>query len=159
MTSLYRGTAIADIRSALARSDAAGLHNNQGLKGRAREVVVSKLLDPYLGPSVETCLGVVVDCYGNSSRQIDIIVYDESVAPAREGVVPYESTLATVEVKTELTASELKKSILNARSVKALDPTFLEVQPPREKKKILSPACYVFAFSSGGEKVAEELEG
>ena len=65
---------------------------------------------------------------------------------AEEGIIPCESTLATLEIKSKLTAKELKKTIINARSVKALRPKFYEPNPTTEMKS--SILCCVFVYKS-----------
>jgi hypothetical protein len=113
-----------------------------------------------LSPNVGTCTGIIVDSSGGSSLQIDIIMYDKTLIPSlmftgEEGIVPIESVLATVEVKSTLTRDELKKSIKNAHSVKNLNANFSEVMSETPKK--YSPVCCVFSFSSNSSKPETEL--
>ena len=63
-----------------------------------------------------------------------------------DGVIPVESVLATVEVKSTLTRPELLSAVQNARSVKALKHRPYELEQGSSTKN--SPLCYVFAFSS-----------
>src|SRR5579862_202739 len=96
------------IELALSQSEDASELTHPGLKGRAREVFIKDLLTPFLSPNLGTCTGVVVDSHGGSSEQIDIIIYDKTLIPSllftgEDGVVPFESVLATIEVKSELT--------------------------------------------------------
>ena len=155
----YRRLADSIIAFALSRSKAAAELRHSGLTGRAREIFARDLLTPFLSPNVATCTGIVVDSQGGSSRQIDIIVYDRTLIPSlmftgEEGIVPIESVLATIEVKSTLTRQELKAAILNAHSVKALAPRFVEVMTAAAAKS--SPVCCVFAFGSDG-KADKEL--
>lgn len=101
------------------------------------------------------CTGIAIDSEEKCSRQIDILVYDRKIIPASmltlgEGIVPIESVLATVEVKSKLTVEELHASIENARSIKTLSPFFAEMRKGSEPK--LSTSCYVFAFSSSTKR-------
>ena len=148
---LYRDLVLASIRRMRAESQAAAHYDNNVLKGQAREIFVSNLLRPYLAPSVGVCGGVAIDSYGGHSKQLDLIVFDRRViAPSMlretDGVIPVESVLATVEVKSTLTRHELVAAVDNARSVKVLRhrPEELEPGPPVKN----SPLCYVFAFTS-----------
>ena len=100
MNELYRDMVIAGIRRALNESDAADSYDNEVLKGRAREIFVSNLLRPYLNPDMGICTGIVIDSEGGHSRQTDVIVFDRNVIPPSmlhesEGIIPYESVLAT----------------------------------------------------------------
>lgn len=134
-----------------AESQAALQYDNSVLKGQAREIFVSNLLRPYLAPSVGVCGGVAIDSYGAHSRQLDVIVFDRRVvAPSMlretDGVVPVESILATVEVKSRLDRAELAGAVANARSVKVMRHRYDELEPSPPVKH--SPLCYVFAFAS-----------
>jgi hypothetical protein len=158
MNNLYRELVITGIRRALNESDAANNYDNKVLKGRAREIFVSNLLRPYLNPTMGICTGIVIDSKGGHSQQIDVIVFDRNViSPSMlcegEGIIPYESVVATVEVKSKLTSSELRKSICNARSVKILDPSFAEMRRGEGTKN--SPVSYVFSFGSDLKQESE----
>lgn len=139
------------IALALSRAEDAREFVHLSLRGRAREIFLRDLLRPFLNPNLNTCTGVVVDSEGRQSNQIDIIIYDKSLLPpilltAEEGIIPCESTLATIEIKSKLTSIELKQSVINARSVKALHPQFYEPNPTTETKS--SILCCVFAYKS-----------
>ncbi|MBI4559216.1 MAG: hypothetical protein HY706_16650 [Candidatus Hydrogenedentes bacterium] len=151
MNAHYTKLAESIIHFALSRSESASELAHPGLRGRAREIFARDLLTPFLSPNIGVCTGIVVDSRGGSSRQIDIIIYDKTLIPSlmftgEEGIVPIESVLATVEVKSTLTRDEVKKSIQNAHSVKTLDAHFAEVMPETPQKS--SPVCCVFSFSS-----------
>lgn len=131
---------------------------HSGLKGRAREIFARDLLTPFLSPNIGACTGIVVDSSGGTSNQIDIIIYDKTLIPSlmftgEEGIVPIESVLATVEVKSHLTRDELRKSIQNAHSIKYLRPNFAEVMAETPQKS--SPVSCVFSFSSDSKPETE----
>jgi hypothetical protein len=139
------------ISLALIRAKDAKEYEHHGLRGRAREIFLRDLLRPFLNPRFDTCTGVVVDSEGHQSNQIDIIIYDKSLLPPilltpEEGIVPCESTLATIEIKSKLMSDELRKAVVNARSVKALRPQYYEPNPTTEMKT--SIICCVFAYMS-----------
>lgn len=155
----YRELADSIIRHALERSQSAALLKHLGLRGRARETFAMSMLTPFLDPSLGICTGVIVDSLGNSSSQIDIIIYDKRLIPSimfsvSEGIVPVESVLAAVEVKSRLTPSEISGAIRNARSVKALQPDFREIYDGSGDSAMnpvggkLSVPCFLYAFSS-----------
>jgi hypothetical protein len=121
----YRQIAIDNIEKTVAAANSSGLLDHSVVKGRLREIVITELLKPFLTPHIKTTTGMVVDPYGNQSKQIDIILYDEQVTPpilysSSEGIIPCHAVVATVEVKSCLDRSEVHKSVDNARSVKAL---------------------------------------
>lgn len=146
-------TSLVDSQIALALRRAKDVKHlgHPGLRGRAREIFLRDLLRPFLNPNLSTCTGVLVDSEGRQSNQIDIIVYDKNLLPPilltpEEGIVPCESALATIEIKSKLTAPELEKSVANARSVKALKPQFKEAKPMSNAKS--SVLCAIFAYES-----------
>ena len=151
MNKLYFKMSASRINKALEDSKVAEEYDNQVLKGRAREIFISDMLKPFLSKNFEICTGHIIDSKNGHSKQIDIIIFDSRIIPPImltefEGIIPYEGVLATIEVKTTLTAVELKKSIENARSIKKLSPNFQEIL--RKDKIKHSPVCYVFAFGS-----------
>jgi hypothetical protein len=71
--------------------------------------------------------GVIVSAHDErQSAQQDIIVFDRRILPpvlfeGGPAIIPAESVLATIEVKSTLNATELHKADENARSVSRLD--------------------------------------
>jgi hypothetical protein len=158
MNPFYTKHAETIIKLVLSRSEDASELKHPGLRGRAREIFTKDLLTPFLSPNLGTCTGTIVDSSGGSSLQTDIIIFDKTLIPslmltAEEGIVPIESVLATVEVKSSLTREELRKSIKNAHSIKGLHGNFVEVRPRSFKKS--SPLCCVFSFSSDSKPETE----
>jgi hypothetical protein len=151
MNHLYRDFLLSNIAAFVREVQVSEGFDSPTVKGTAREIFVGKLLRPYLNPTVDVCSGTIVDSSGNQSNQIDIIIYDKGIVPPLlltqfEGVIPIESVLGTIEVKSSLSSKELKHSITNARSVKLLAPFFAEIRKSAPIKK--SPLCYVYACKS-----------
>jgi hypothetical protein len=70
--------------------------------------------------------GILISAEDQQSAQQDIVIYDKRVLPPIlfEGgpvVVPVESALATIEVKSCLSAQELRKAEANAITVRDLN--------------------------------------
>jgi Domain of unknown function (DUF6602) len=152
MNAHYTRLIDSQISLAMERAEDAQELIHKGLRGRAREIFIRDLLRPFINPNFGICTGVVVDSEGGQSSQIDIIIYDKTLLPpilltAEEGIIPCESTLATIEIKSKLTSEELRKSVQNARSVKALRPQFHEPNPTTKQKT--SIICSVFSYKSG----------
>jgi hypothetical protein len=159
MNELYSKLAVSRIKKALEDSRAAEEYDNQVLKGRAREIFVSDILKPFLTKKFDVCTGHIIDNKNGHSKQIDTIIFDSRIIPPimlteSEGIIPYEGVLASIEVKTILDNSELKKSIENARSIKVLQPNFEEILKRNNIKH--TPACYVFAFRSDLTQKSEQ---
>jgi len=150
---------------------AVGLLEHSTLVGTAREFLVKRVLKSILPPAVHIGSGRVFDGEGNSSKQVDIILYDSRL-PVFEiddgiGEYPIEGVLATIEVKSTLTINELKCALSNCTSVLRLAPGIPSGQPFSDKTRDLVersgkaphdafltvgfqflPASYIFAFNS-----------
>lgn len=110
----------------LRRLRAASDHNLT--KGQNAEEVVRKFLRKHLPLSIGVAQGQLVDTAGNSSKQLDVILYDTSRTPIlfssnEEGsqVIPVEGAIAVIEVKTKVTASDASSIWDHMQSVKNLE--------------------------------------
>jgi hypothetical protein len=97
-----------------------------GLQGRFRELLVGDVLAPLLPSTCMICRGTVIDSegarfetrspLGKYKVEDDILIVDRETIPPlllaeAEGVVPVESVLARFEIKSTLTATELRDAI------------------------------------------------
>lgn len=94
--------------------------------GEARERALMELLRRHLPKRVGIDRGFVIDALGQESKQIDIVIYDQTVATVFEasGVkyFPCETVLAVGEVKSDVVSTvTLGDALDKIRSVKALD--------------------------------------
>lgn len=93
--------------------------------GKYREYLVKKILSNIVPSKYEITNGFVVDSDNNKSDEMDIIIYDKSYVPPffneTYTVVPIESVIAVIQVKTTLTWKELKSSIDNLNSIDKLN--------------------------------------
>lgn len=102
------------VASAIAQAKAVATLSHQGVKGNVLEILISQLFEPLLPADVGIGTGQIIDCFGNlMSNQIDIIIYNKAILPpilvdGKLGVFPIESVLYAIEVKTTLTAKELR---------------------------------------------------
>lgn len=127
-----------------------GLDHN-GLAGQIREIAVRNCIAPFLTHSFKVGSGKIVDSVGTVSDQIDLVVYQKKSVPpimfAEElGLFPIESVKYVFEIKSTLTAAEVRDSIKKFQSVKRMLPF------PRPTKDGTSygvlPPMVIFAFSS-----------
>ena len=112
------------MRADLAASRAVLTHSV--LKGNANEETVREMVRQYFPRSLDVSTGTVIDSTGRQSRQLDVILSDAARTPifyeaGGARVIPAECVVAVMEVKTDLTVEELKKSYLNMQSVKELE--------------------------------------
>jgi hypothetical protein len=100
-----------------------------GLRGRFRELLLERLLRPWLPAYATAGTGMIVDWEGQyrESTQEDIVIFDSSTFPqvklsesGSEGLFPVDGVLLRVEVKSTLTRAELKKAVRAAGDVYGL---------------------------------------
>lgn len=96
--------------------------------GQSLEEAVRVFLRNHLHAGLNVTQGQVTDTNGNTTRQLDVIVYDAQATPmlftseeAGHQLVPIEGVVGVVEVKTEITASTVPGVIANVQSVKSLE--------------------------------------
>lgn len=94
--------------------------------GEAREFALITLLRKYLPSRVGVDRGFVIDALGGESKQIDVIIYDQTVGTVFEinGIkyFPCETVLAVGEVKSDIrSTAKLMDALAKIASVKQLD--------------------------------------
>ena len=94
--------------------------------GEARENTLKRLLEKYLPQRAGIDQGFVIDARGRESKQIDIVIYDKTVATIFDvnGVkyFPCEIVLAVGEVKSDVNSrKDLEDALTKIKSVKELD--------------------------------------
>ncbi|MFN6352936.1 MAG: DUF6602 domain-containing protein [Cyanobacteriota bacterium] len=94
--------------------------------------------------------GIVIDCYGATSDQIDIIIYDRQYTPPlldqqNHRYILAEAVYAVLEVKPEINKTYLSAAAGKARSVRSLHRTSVPI-PSAEK---ILPAKRLFPILGG----------
>lgn len=93
--------------------------------GKYREYLVKKILSKIVPSKYAITNGFVIDSDNQKSDEMDIIIYDKSyVSPFFDEtytVVPIESVIAVIQVKTTLTQKQLKNAIQNLNSIDSLN--------------------------------------
>lgn len=126
------------------------------LRGTARENPLGQFLAKRLPSTYGVCSGEVVDYKDSHSTALDLIIYDQACsAPLAEDpyLMPAESVLAAIEVKTKLSKEELKKCFIAANSIRKLRPFKRKFVGAREGGAAVAENEYrcmytVFAYSS-----------
>jgi hypothetical protein len=105
----------------------AGMMTQSGAIGSGREQSARQKLKLILPAGVGIGSGFIIDSYGNTSKQCDIILYEENFAlrfnPNNDINNIYyncESVIAVGEVKSDVTKKELLDSIQKLRIVKSM---------------------------------------
>jgi hypothetical protein len=137
---------------AMAMSKGSDLTGHRLEKGLSNEEIIRSLLEKILPKTYGVAKGKVVNSLGNSSRQVDIIVYDALRCPNlfidqnKNQILPIEGVFAVIEVKTELDHSKLIGSFENIKTVKELLEEPVNVST-NDHVKIIPPLGIVIAYS------------
>ncbi|MXZ92198.1 MAG: hypothetical protein F4W95_13315 [Chloroflexi bacterium] len=104
-----------------------GLATTPGSIGRIRERAVRNKLRQLLPSGIGVGSGFVIDTQGNTSNQIDIILYEDNICPAfaldedeETSYYPCEGVIAVGEVKSTIGTREVDDIIEKIASVKKL---------------------------------------
>lgn len=101
------------------------LSTHQGVKGTENEATLSRVLEGLVPTRYGVGSGLVIDACGNSSKQMDLVVYDQGDEPAllaqtNQFLFPVESVRLCIEVKTSISSSEVRDSRKKYRSLQDL---------------------------------------
>ncbi len=108
------------------------LHSDPNAKGDNSEISWREMLSANLPSRYKVDAGFVIDCNGNVSDSIDIIIYDSFYSTYvfnDNGViyVPVESVYAVIECKQALDKGHIEYSAKKAASVRVLERTSLPI--------------------------------
>jgi hypothetical protein len=116
----------------------ASVKQHRTLIGDSREESFADFLAMRLPDRFGVTSGEAVDSREKRTGQLDIVIYDRNLtAPLVRGksgdVLPAESLLAVVEVKSTLTQGELEACAAAAKKIARLSPYRREFLPPRQQ--------------------------
>ena len=105
----------------------AGFATTPGQIGSAREVPTREKLEQLLPRGIAVGSGCVIDSFGNTSRQMDVVLYERDNCPVysinRDPATTYypcEGVIAVGEIKSSISSCELKNIFVKLASVKKL---------------------------------------
>lgn len=98
---------------------------HEGLKGIAREQILSEFLRKYLPHQWGLGSGKIVDSLGNESGECDIVIYDRSSLPVTTigtsvNIFPVEAVKYVIEVKSTLRIEDVRTTIVKFNKIKKL---------------------------------------
>ena len=115
-----------------------------GLVGSARETSTRTKLQHLLPAGIGVGSGCVIDSYGGTSRQIDVVLYEKHLCPVysinddpASTYYPCEGVIAVGEIKSALASSGLQDAFAKIASVKKLQ---------RHAKRSIHPALAELEF-------------
>jgi len=134
-----------------ADSLAAGI-NHHGIEGEIRELAAKECIEPFLTQSYSCGTGKVIDTFQTMSDQIDLVIYHRKVAPPilvnRDlGLFPVECVRYVFEIKSTLSASEVKDANKKFRSIRNLR-SFPRATPDGKVTYGGLPATVLLSFAS-----------
>lgn len=114
---------------------------HSGTKGSAREDILIEFLRNHMPKKFGFSKGEICSSKGETSKQIDIIIYDQENHPVfydvgNQVIVPSESVLCTIEVKSILTKKKIMESVENIKSVKNMDKSAARIDEDITKESI-----------------------
>lgn len=105
----------------------AGSATTPGLVGSARETAVRRKLELILPPAAAIGSGCIIDSFGGTSKQQDVVVFEKANCPVfsinddpETTFYPCETVIAVGEIKSSIDKAELEDSFKKIRSVKKL---------------------------------------
>ena len=124
------------------------------LVGSAMETAARRQLEQILPRGIGVGTGCVIDTYGSTSRQIDVILYERDICPAfrvnyddpKTTYYPCEGVIAVGEIKSVIGKNELEDSFAKVASVKSLRRNFEHPKYPDDRGR------RVFGYRKYGER-------
>ncbi len=123
MNRVFRDLFLARIAAAIVEARAAASVPHSGVKGQVREILIRELFRPLLPADLGIGHGHIVSSVeGKVSSEQDVVIYNRRLVPPvlyerSLGMFPLECTLATIEVKSQLTRDELRDADAKAASL------------------------------------------
>jgi hypothetical protein len=147
--------------------------HHRASKGRVREtIVMAEVLKRVLPETIGVLQGAEIVCSdGTVSNECDLVAYDRSIPPIYRSttysVLPIESVLGVIEVKSSLDKKELRDAAKKLHEIRLMPRTALH-RPPGDTRQVIrygrpwdfAPVrAYVVAFrSSELSGLADELQ-
>ena len=150
MNDAYRALFVSRVASAIRAARAVNPVSHTVVKGSIREILLRDLFRPLLPSDLGIGTGQIATLDNHLSPQQDVVIYDRRILPpvlfeGTTGLFPVESVLAAVEVKTKLTAEELRTAHDNAAIVNGYTYYHGDEESTRIVKHVMSE---VFALDS-----------
>jgi len=113
-------------RVTLDLEDARAAYSNSTERGNAMERAIADALRRHLPVRLGTARGEVIDSHGRRSRQVDVVIADEThpftFEERGQGLFFIEGVVAACEVKSSLRVADLDVEVEKAMAFKALRP-------------------------------------
>ena len=122
---LFRDRANTLVETALREARDAAAIDHDGFRGRIREIAVDRLIRPFLPSYCSLGTGKVIDHQGEQSAETDLLIYSPTILPpilysGRDGLFPLEACLYALEIKSKVTAKEVRDTVTKFRRLRTL---------------------------------------
>lgn len=120
---MFRSRIITSIKTAMAEFDEAARVEHPGLKGRIREIAAKRIFEPILPEDFKIKVsGKIIDHTGFQSSEVDLVIYSKKKLPSimygeEDILFPAESVFYAIEVKSRLTAGEIRDAHSKAKNI------------------------------------------
>lgn len=99
--------------------------DHPGIEGDLRELALKECIEPFLTHSFKVGTGKIIDTYQSLSDQLDAVIYHTKLVPpiffSKElGIYPVESVRYIFEVKSKISATQIKDSLKKFSSIRRL---------------------------------------
>lgn len=116
---------VAAIDSCVQKASLAGAVEHHGMAGNIREILLTGVILPLLPDGFRAATGKILDRAGKLSAQTDIIIYNKSrfsplLFDEKTGIFPIDSVYYAIEVKSTVTATEVRNAIAKGQSLRSL---------------------------------------
>lgn len=153
-------------RELVASFAVASAATSPGLVGSARETSTRTKLQHLLPAGIAVGSGCVIDSYGGTSRQMDVVLYEKHLCPVysinddpASTYYPCEGVIAVGEVKSALASSDLQDAFAKIVSVKELrrhaQPSIHPALEELELEPSVSFRKYGSSLAAEGDKTEE----
>jgi hypothetical protein len=140
----------------IASSEAAAFQHT-GIRGDERAAALASFLRQHLPSNIGVAKGEAIDFLDRRTGQLDVLIYDaDMVAPissqSENVLIPAESLLAVIEVKTTLTQNDLNGCYTASRKVRRLRPFKQSFVAAREEGRSAEDGnfrCMYIVFAYG----------
>lgn len=139
----------AAISNLLEQADSFKNIEHKVLKGKLRELLVSKFLSKYLIKDLGIGTGIIINQKEEQSKETDVIIYDKRILPPfihdiQTGFFPAESVIATIEVKSWLRKKDIKEYSKTVTSL--YDKIYFPKSSIYGDYLIMKPLCSIVGF-------------
>jgi hypothetical protein len=151
---LIQDLAYSEIKKMLDDSDTISTIDHPFIKGKIREIGFGHILQRFLPANYLLGSGKINDCLGNTSNEIDLLIYNSlSLPPLMFGneldIFPLESVFYSIEVKSKTTTTRdtIRETIEKAKKTKTM--MFLNNYGPGPIKTY--PVATMFSYGAKSE--------